>query len=830
MKKLLVVLCLYFIADYSFAQSDTTYPSPPQQLGRKNVVVIDSGGLFVKQTFVAPIFEDTLSANAAYPYTKSYTASIIYTRDIKAYWFRQDLPRKWVIMGSSNGNNNLDTIYTEIPIAVKTDSLGRRIIYLLHANGLYSGGVVTVDSCMTIDITASIFYVNYRQYNGLQTIGKVITAADPTFPRTDRVVIDTNLVITVIAGTPSATPIAPPFNSSYQVSLAEIPVAAAITCLGTVEIIFDGAADYAGQWTPTTSGTGSTSFTNTLVPYHLTQASYTLTYSNGYQLIYTKPSGTDTVKATSVLKGFVNWVGGLSNGNQLLGQWYNGATAVSNQLLLNTYFNGNDSNNYQIIAPPLNAWSWPGGTVYNKLILSFGGNDISGAKGVYFDWLQIQTGIGNVAGKQYQDSSSIVAGYLTDWYNGVPITRQAVGGGGGGINIYNTDSLLAGDRIVGMNGKTLHFNENTVDVITLSGVNFGGTLTDGTAQANYQIVADAGDNTVRFRFQADDGVANPVEILGNAITSRITYTADKHIFPNLDSISTPYNIVVMDGDTLKKAANTLQYAFNGSVAVADNPKIDVGTNFLDIGTTDAGATSTNTGGLFKVTATGALDGSGLYAATIRNDVVNNGGSNFGLSVTSTNSVLNVGLLASADYIAIQGVSSSVAFEGDVTGSGTAFLGNAIDGYGAALAVNPASTNTVVHNMFLSRGSSGTAADGIGFSIDLANQTDNGSGTITNQIISKWTTAANATRTSQLSFTGVNSAVTTTLLTLSGNAEAIFNGPIRLKGYTVAALPTGVQGDKAFVTNALGPAYHVTVVGGGAVVTPVFFDGSNWIVD
>lgn len=55
-----------------------------------------------------------------------------------------------------------------------------------------------------------------------------------------------------------------------------------------------------------------------------------------------------------------------------------------------------------------------------------------------------------------------------------------------------------------------------------------------------------------------------------------------------------------------------------------------------------------------------------------------------------------------------------------------------------------------------------------------------------------------------------------------------NGSVRLTGYTVATLPTGIQGDKAFVTNALVPIYMVTVAGGGGVVTEVFHNGTNWV--
>lgn len=52
--------------------------------------------------------------------------------------------------------------------------------------------------------------------------------------------------------------------------------------------------------------------------------------------------------------------------------------------------------------------------------------------------------------------------------------------------------------------------------------------------------------------------------------------------------------------------------------------------------------------------------------------------------------------------------------------------------------------------------------------------------------------------------------------------------VRLTGYTVATLPTGTKGDTAYVNDATAPTFMATVVGGGAVVTPVFFDGTNWI--
>ena len=75
-----------------------------------------------------------------------------------------------------------------------------------------------------------------------------------------------------------------------------------------------------------------------------------------------------------------------------------------------------------------------------------------------------------------------------------------------------------------------------------------------------------------------------------------------------------------------------------------------------------------------------------------------------------------------------------------------------------------------------------------------------------------------------SYDGTTTGLGTFIL---GAAVFAPTGVIRLKGYTVATLPAGTQGDTAFVTDALAPAFLTAVVGGGAVVTPVFHDGTNW---
>lgn len=50
-------------------------------------------------------------------------------------------------------------------------------------------------------------------------------------------------------------------------------------------------------------------------------------------------------------------------------------------------------------------------------------------------------------------------------------------------------------------------------------------------------------------------------------------------------------------------------------------------------------------------------------------------------------------------------------------------------------------------------------------------------------------------------------------------------------YTVATLPSlsPFMGDLAYVSDALAPTFNATVVGGGAVLTKVWYNGTNWVV-
>lgn len=80
--------------------------------------------------------------------------------------------------------------------------------------------------------------------------------------------------------------------------------------------------------------------------------------------------------------------------------------------------------------------------------------------------------------------------------------------------------------------------------------------------------------------------------------------------------------------------------------------------------------------------------------------------------------------------------------------------------------------------------------------------------------------------------GIGTTTPGSLLDVNGTANIAgvetHGAPITMKAYTVATLPAGTVGQIAYVTDALAPAFLTVVAGGGASVTPVFYNGTNWV--
>lgn len=91
----------------------------------------------------------------------------------------------------------------------------------------------------------------------------------------------------------------------------------------------------------------------------------------------------------------------------------------------------------------------------------------------------------------------------------------------------------------------------------------------------------------------------------------------------------------------------------------------------------------------------------------------------------------------------------------------------------------------------------------------------------------WTAAANGTR-AVISVTPNGSLVRTAALSIDQDGAVTFGRTVKTAGYTVATLPAGAVGQRAYVTDAVAPAYMGALVGGGAVVCPVFHNGVAWV--
>jgi hypothetical protein len=186
-----------------------------------------------------------------------------------------------------------------------------------------------------------------------------------------------------------------------------------------------------------------------------------------------------------------------------------------------------------------------------------------------------------------------------------------------------------------------------------------------------------------------------------------------------------------------------------------NTTIAAGTFFLQF-------TGTNSGGIIRASST---SGAGASSAI-------SGSGTSGSGISGTSSTGSGGVFSST--------------------SGYGLYAQSTSGVGAKVVVFPSSTNTVIPVIELQRVTSGTAANGIGGSIDFMSQIDNGSLATSNQIISKWTNVAALSRTSQFEIWGVNSAVNAVKFIVKANG--IINIPTAPPSYAnnAAAISGGLS--------------------------------------
>lgn len=138
MKQLKLILILMFFAFIAKAQ----YPTPYQKLGSLNTAVSDTGGLFIRQTFVPPAYADTTTANLN-SFTKYYPGSII--RIGNTLYIRNTAHTQWIAIATGTA---VSTFFNLTDV----DSTGMRNGYY-PVYQLSSGKLIFLPQSVAPDLT-----------------------------------------------------------------------------------------------------------------------------------------------------------------------------------------------------------------------------------------------------------------------------------------------------------------------------------------------------------------------------------------------------------------------------------------------------------------------------------------------------------------------------------------------------------------------------------------------------------------------------------------------------------------------------------------------------
>jgi hypothetical protein len=425
----------------------------------------------------------------------------------------------------------------------------------------------------------------------------------------------------------------------------------------------------------------------------------------------------------------------------------------------------------------------------------------------------------------------------------------------GGTNIYlgNTTTTITG---LTLTGSTFTGNVTSSNV-TVTGGTIDATVIGGTTPAAGAFsllnasgtVSGAGFSTYLASPPAIGGTA-PNSGAFTSVTASETITgslsagafsygtlgySDVNMFGSFTSSVNTYNQIILQNTNSGTAAST-DYVVSNNLGTSTTYYGDFGMNSSGF----SGSGSLNKANVVYLTSTSGDLAIGTTTSNAIHFVVN-GGTTDAMTINSSGQTLLPGGTANGvAYLNGSNVlttGSALTFDGTNLGLGvtpSAWVSPVLPAfdigtYGGIASQTNAANLHITSNAFLGSGPAwkyktsnqyagrftvGNDAGTGGFSWYIAP-----SGTAGNAI--SWTQALTLDNSGRL-LVGLTSAVST-------NADLQVNAPINFKGYTVAGLPTGTTGDRAYVTNALTPVFGSTVVGGGSVVVPVFYNGSNWIV-
>jgi len=262
--------------------------------------------------------------------------------------------------------------------------------------GLIQAGVVVYDSLLVFTVSGATYRLccdGVRRTSDLTTV--TLSAADPSLPRFDAIMLDSTGVI-VVEGTPATDPVQPQ-PTDCQIVLDYILVGAGATTPGETVcgtpanvIIYDETGG--SEWTG--SATGATvDFSNTVTPYHFVKSANITTFTNGQSFQFTKSSSTVSLNSYTSLRFWIKLKTTYAASARISIYWGNSTTfygSVSTQLGNGMYgFDRTNTSSYQEIIIPMSVFMGRGTDVD---ILYFLAQGTGNATGFYVDYVQLNGG------------------------------------------------------------------------------------------------------------------------------------------------------------------------------------------------------------------------------------------------------------------------------------------------------------------------------------------------------------------------------------------------------------------------------------------------------
>tara|TARA_R110000803_G_scaffold78075_5_gene143154 strand:+ start:251 stop:2545 length:2295 start_codon:yes stop_codon:yes gene_type:complete len=722
------------------------------------------------------------------------------------------------------------------------------LIDLVDGTALQDGilsGAITWISGLTFEVSDLVVVINGSVYS-LDGTTITLDAADVTNPRIDLIIVDLSLVQPIVksTGTAAVTPAANFLSdSTTQLQLTFINIAAGATTPTGVsaDLVYDEDAGSPGEWdgvvTETNIGTidlASTAQANTGTKSISVNGS---TLTDGDKITLTS-DGTHAVADISTIHLYIYLTASTTSpANWIDVTLYNGATLVSDNVRIINGYNGFDTSVtgiWQSVIIPISDFKFStiSATSITVMVLTFEG---ALSTLFYLDTINLISGVNNppttntflglsdVNDTTYAGKAGYVATVSDDMIGMVLSPNvSATGfeaiseGGNNGFRLIGQDAANHGN--IGNSSVSAIVSTLASSVIGVTGNNSFGIGNNSEMPFNDSIMVAQVDNDltgVTNTFSSGNFIAGAIHIFGNNIYQSYINGQDNQIGTPAATLGTAsYFSNVMSGrenvhlngvyaGTVGGALiNNGAYSFVVGIANID-PANTTATNNTNswLGTTGQDRFTVGVGNWNIAAMTGTrrnglrVEGDGkIWLETGYGDGTHTGTAAYHLGITAAGQITAEAL--SAGFVTLDTTQTITALKTFNPASGNAIT-----------AQKTVFITTTVGNALVVNGASG------GHVFEVANTSTTGI-----------TLRVNSTTTNGATGAGIN----VNMSHADGVALHITAGTVQFATYTVATLPTGVEGDMAYVTDATAPTYLGALTGGGAVSCPVYKNATIWV--